>query len=467
MITVRVNDGFASNNSSLATFKVSVLPVDQVPFFALNITYINVRLYSQPVTVAGAVTRVSAGPTNETNQAVSYVVKADNTKLFLAQPAISTNGVLTFTPQASGGSATVSVRIHDNGGVKNGGHDTSDAQTFSITIPDNPFTAMRGVYSGLFYQTNEPDNQSCGFLQLKLATNGQFSGFLLCAGTSNVFGGQFPIPVPTNTFPVSNTAYVLNLGLDTQGDDSLAGTVASSSAGWESTLLALLNPFSSQAHSPLAGTYLAAIPGNASSSLGPSGDSVLSLIVSNNGLVSITGYLADDTSIKQHSAISSDGHIPLYVPLGSGGSLSGWLGLNSGGADRFTDDSQVVWLESAHSIYPAGFTNDTVALASGYSTNGGVIFPGQSGTVILSGGQLTTPITNLVTFSNNVILVDSSATNRLGLAIYRPTGQIFGGFFDAAGQSNEINSVILQSSNAARGYFIGNGHCGSFLLIGR
>ena len=44
-------------------------------------------------------------------------------------------GTLTYTPAGNAnGSATVSVQIHDNGGVLNGGVDTSAVQTFTITV---------------------------------------------------------------------------------------------------------------------------------------------------------------------------------------------------------------------------------------------------------------------------------------------------------------------------------------------
>src|SRR5262249_53261005 len=59
----------------------------------------------------------------------------DNNPLFSSQPAVSATGTLTYTsaPNANG-SAIVTVRVHDNGGVANGGVDTSAPQTFTITV---------------------------------------------------------------------------------------------------------------------------------------------------------------------------------------------------------------------------------------------------------------------------------------------------------------------------------------------
>ena len=99
-------------------------------------------------TVANWATDISAGPPNETNglcvplsaaacqQTVTFeVTNNSNTALFSVQPAMAPNGTLTYTPAPNAnGSATVTVRVIDNGGVANGGVDTSASQTFTITV---------------------------------------------------------------------------------------------------------------------------------------------------------------------------------------------------------------------------------------------------------------------------------------------------------------------------------------------
>ncbi|MHB8108280.1 MAG: tandem-95 repeat protein, partial [Candidatus Cryosericum sp.] len=73
-------------------------------------------------TVAGWATGMSAGPADEAIQSLAFIVSNDNNALFSAQPAIAADGTLTYCPAASmNGSATVTVRIHDNGGTANGG----------------------------------------------------------------------------------------------------------------------------------------------------------------------------------------------------------------------------------------------------------------------------------------------------------------------------------------------------------
>ena len=90
-------------------------------------------------TVAGFATEISAGPANESAQVVSFVLSSNNTNLFSEGPAISTAGVLTFTPAADAvGTALVTVYAQDNGGTNNAGVDRSAAKQFKITVtPEN------------------------------------------------------------------------------------------------------------------------------------------------------------------------------------------------------------------------------------------------------------------------------------------------------------------------------------------
>src|SRR5207237_930128 len=80
-------------------------------------------------------TNISAGPADESAQTLNFIVTTSNAALFSVAPAIAANGTLTYTPATDvNGSATVTVQLHDNGGVANGGVDTSAAQTFTITV---------------------------------------------------------------------------------------------------------------------------------------------------------------------------------------------------------------------------------------------------------------------------------------------------------------------------------------------
>ncbi|HXG47502.1 MAG TPA: hypothetical protein VNO52_07755, partial [Methylomirabilota bacterium] len=71
----------------------------------------------------------------EAGQTVQFLVSNDNPSLFSAQPAISPNGTLTYTPAPNAcGSAVVTVVAMDNGGTADGGRDSSQPCTFNITV---------------------------------------------------------------------------------------------------------------------------------------------------------------------------------------------------------------------------------------------------------------------------------------------------------------------------------------------
>ncbi len=120
--------------SEVASVSIEVLAVNDAPTFARGADQ-TVFEDSGMQTVAGWASATSAGPTDEAGQFLNFLVETENAALFSAAPTISADGTLTYTPALNAfGSATVTVRLMDNGGTANGGDDTSDAQTFTITV---------------------------------------------------------------------------------------------------------------------------------------------------------------------------------------------------------------------------------------------------------------------------------------------------------------------------------------------
>jgi hypothetical protein len=80
-------------------------------------------------------TGISAGPSSESSQTVTFTVSTDNASLFSAAPGVASNGTLSYTsaPDANG-TAHVTVSAVDDGGTAGGGHDTSASQSFTITV---------------------------------------------------------------------------------------------------------------------------------------------------------------------------------------------------------------------------------------------------------------------------------------------------------------------------------------------
>ena len=86
--------------------------------------------------VAGFAADISAGPSDEVAQTVTFELTTTNDALFATLPSIDEGtGDLTYEAVAgTSGSATVSVVLADDGGTANGGDGTSATQTFDITV---------------------------------------------------------------------------------------------------------------------------------------------------------------------------------------------------------------------------------------------------------------------------------------------------------------------------------------------
>jgi hypothetical protein len=130
--TFKANDGTVDSNT--ATVSITLTAVNDAPTFTKGADQ-TVAQDSGAKTVTAWATNASAGPPDEAGQLLTYTATNDNAALFSVQPAIASNGTLTFTPATGAtGIAHVTVQLRDNGGVANGGVDTSAAQTFTITV---------------------------------------------------------------------------------------------------------------------------------------------------------------------------------------------------------------------------------------------------------------------------------------------------------------------------------------------
>jgi large repetitive protein len=86
-------------------------------------------------TVSAWASAISVGPPSESSQTLVFIATADEPGLFAAQPAIASDGTLTYTPAAdANGVATVTVTARDDGGTADGGVDTSAPSTFTVTV---------------------------------------------------------------------------------------------------------------------------------------------------------------------------------------------------------------------------------------------------------------------------------------------------------------------------------------------
>jgi VCBS repeat-containing protein len=200
IVTVQAHDngGVANggvDTSAPQTFTITVTAVNDAPSFVKGGDQTAVQ-DSGAHTVAAWASAISAGPANESTQAVTFIVSNNNTALFSAQPTVSASGTLTYTSAAGvNGVATVTVSLKDNGGVANGGVDTSAAQTFTITITPPPtwVTSTTADFAAGTLDTGAYISQTGnGEVILKPTIASEFEGKTLDAGwtsTSLAAGG--------------------------------------------------------------------------------------------------------------------------------------------------------------------------------------------------------------------------------------------------------------------------------------
>ncbi|MEO8428239.1 MAG: Ig-like domain-containing protein, partial [Verrucomicrobiota bacterium] len=138
-VTVQLHDNGGTKDGRVDTsdsqvFTITILPVNQPPAFTKG-PDLTVGSNAGAQTIDNWATGITLGPANENDQTANFIATADRPELFAVAPEISPDGTLTFTPSVGVvGSAIVTVVLRDDGSTENGGNDTSQPQTFAITI---------------------------------------------------------------------------------------------------------------------------------------------------------------------------------------------------------------------------------------------------------------------------------------------------------------------------------------------
>ncbi|VAW35625.1 hypothetical protein MNBD_GAMMA01-1752, partial [hydrothermal vent metagenome] len=136
-ITLTVDDGFTTTQEQ---FTLTVTPVNDAPSFTL----LNIPDWPASTsglkTLKGFVENLNFGGLNNENSQVilntTITVQSDPNGIFSGggEPQLTNNGVLSYVLSGIGGTATIDVTLQDDGGTADGGQDTSQTISFTITV---------------------------------------------------------------------------------------------------------------------------------------------------------------------------------------------------------------------------------------------------------------------------------------------------------------------------------------------
>jgi cyclophilin family peptidyl-prolyl cis-trans isomerase len=356
--------------------------------------------------------------------------------------------------------------------------------TFTAWFASNYFPGVAGNYYGLFYPTNPGSVISAsnsGFYTLSVKSNAMFSLSLSFPGASLAYSGAFPLYVSDPSGfahvehawkgldgqPVTN---IVHLDM-TNGTYSLNGVVTNGK--FSSPLNGYRAATSLTAGSAvIPGTNVFVIPGdpNPADNL-PAGDGSGSLTVGTNGAVSLIGRLADNTSISQHTYVSTNfnganGIWPLYASLYSGkGIILGWQTWQPGAAPT-NFAGWAAWSKPARAS--AYVTNAFVFLTNAWSAGYVPPTPGARYQIAFGGASLANGLTNTLTFTNGLFTVDRGQTNNLGLTSSLATGVLDGSFtFPSAKNTHLFYGAFVSPALGGSGYFLDtNSQTGWFVITG-
>ena len=373
---------------------------------------------------------------------------------------------------------------------------------FTANFIPNPFVpAVIGSFNGLVTPSTNvpapdgtaPGVDTVGMLQnVVVAGTGTFTGKLLMDGLSLPVAGTFD-NTGTARFGI-NRARVLNLtrtgkpNLDVRLQLDMTGTTSKITGSVQqiyrgevianSTIDADRAHYSTASKVPetLAGTttkpYTLTFPAKALQPSGldaayyPQGDGYATMAVNVNGTVSLSGRLADDTSITASAPLSKIRQWPIFAQLyGLKGCLAGMATLEN---TATVTGMNLQWIRPYQNVqwYPNGWTDGILVDLAGadYVVPPAVpatsVFPGlqaisPNATLTLSHGLLSAPIIQNLRISPNDAVVNVGPVYNATLSIVRNTGLISGNFTHTDGRRPLFRAVILQKGpyQGARGYF--------------
>jgi hypothetical protein len=390
----------------------------------------------------------------------------------------NSSGFITTTvnlpPSASRQTVQFQWRCATDEGTGGGGWRIDSVQINAYTCcpnppPAPPFVPAPGSYNGLFFDTNGVQVPSSGAISANMNGRGTYSGSLQLGASKLSFSGTFdPFGAASNNIARKGAAPLkLLMQMETLDNSRITGTVGDGT--WLAALDAERSVFDTKTNpAPFAGKYTLIFPGpgNPADTTQPQGDGYGAVSVTAAGVVTLSGKLADGTTLSQTAKASQNWLWPDYSSLYSGkGHILGWLAFSNSSPNL---GGMFNWIKPTNStkFYPAGFVVQTNATGSTYKApaSGVPLLNFASGNAILLGGNFFGSFTNTATNTPGSKLL-YKGTNGFSLTLNASQG-LFTGSIKAPGTAKAVSfsGAILQTQQVASGFLLGTNQSGKVML---
>ena len=409
----------------------------------------------EPITLATNGAGTISGATN------NQVLEFDRTYTLTAKPATG-NLFAGWTGSTSSPSASLKFLMASN-------------LAFTAHFVTNPFPQLKGIYTGLFYNSTNTEQRSSGYLKLTLGSSGSYSAKVSLNGKSHSASGVLsPDGTGNCVFKRTETnALVAALSLDvTNQTDRIEGSLAEQATNatlWTAALALNRPTFTKTNPAPNSGRYTLCILPDAGSPASPQGEGWGTLSLSSLGTLTFSGTLADGTKVSQTTTLSRSGNWPLYLSLYKGkGSL-----LCPAILDTNQPESDITgalhWFKQAQptaKICPAGFTNLTSVLGSRFVppslTN--ALLNLTDGSIEFSLDNISPVFTNSISLTPQSTILNQSA-NKLSISVSKSTGRFSGSVVPpTGGKAIPFSGAFLQRQILGAGFFIETNRSGNVIL---
>lgn len=346
-----------------------------------------------------------------------------------------------------------------------------NTSTDTLTVTYNPFSPVFGSYNGLIHEPDCVRHQSSGAFKLNLSAKGSYSAAVQIGGKRLSGTGKFDgTGLATNYVRLQSNFAVITWAVDLHGSQQVTGQVTATD--WKASLLGdRAQIYSTTNPAPHQGSFTWRIPGVTADANLPGGDGGGNGTVGRTHALSLSGALADGTTLAQKIQISKEGKGPLYASLLSGkGSIIGWLNFDTNApSDDFA--GTVCWVRPAlptKKLYTQGFTFPTEILGSLYRKP---IIPVTraldltNALVELHGGGLPRGITNDVVLRFDSVFINQG-TNALMISVNISKGT-YKGTATEGGSTQRVTfkGALFQKDSSGSGFFLGTNESGRVRIL--